>query len=216
MAHESVEKTMNGLTHAAKTLAEIFAKVRAKTRLLSPSVCPIVASVAKWPKPCCERFLRQAAQVWNSDLAVPVVSRLGSHANTGLPIAANMCWRAKANPCGGDVSGTAPAWSASLTALPAFARIQRFLGLQQQPLMLERKLRKKAVTPASVRVQILSSKHVKRDGGFRRFSNGRAPGRTHPGQGLASAQPVCLPVRQKLFAGCQSGCRRSTRWTIST
>ena len=162
MAHESVEKTMNGLTHAAKTLAEIFAKVRAKTRLLAPGVCPIVASVAKWPKPCCERFLRQAAQVWNSDLAVPVVSRLGSHANTGLPIAANMCWRAKANPCGGDVSGTAPVRSASLTALPAFARIQRFWSLQQRPLMPERKPRKKAVSAGGVRVQMSSVRHVKR------------------------------------------------------
>lgn len=147
MAHEPVEKTMNGLTHAAKNFSEIFSEVLAKTRLLAPGVCQTGAAAAKRPKPCCQRFLTQPAQVWNSDLAVPVVSRLGGHANIGRPTAADMRWQAKANPCGGDVSGTALASSASLTALPAFARIQRFWSLQQQPLMPERKPRKKSCLP---------------------------------------------------------------------
>ena len=158
MAHESVEKTMNGLIHAAKMLAEVLAK----TRLLASGVCPIVAAVAKQPKPCCQRFLTQPAQVWNSDLAVPVVRRLGGKAHIGRPIAAHMRWPARANPCGGDVASTAPVRSASLTALPAFARIQRFWSLQQRPLMPECKPRKKAVSAGGVRVQMSSVRHVKR------------------------------------------------------
>ena len=210
MAHEPVEKTMNGLTHAAKTFAEIFAEVPGKTRLLAPGVHPIEAAAAKRPKPCCQRFLTQPAQVWNSDLAVPVVSRLGGHANIGRPTAAGMCWRAKANPCGGDVSGTAPVRSASRTALPAFAHIQRFSSLQQQPLMLERKPRKKIVSAAGVRVQMLVGGHVKRNSGFRPFGDSRARCRTYQGQGLASVQALYQRVKQKPFAGCQSGCRGST------
>ena len=155
-------------------------------------------------------FFRQPAQVWNRDLAVPVVSRLGGNANIGRPIAADMRWRADANLCGSDLAGTAPTRPASLATVPAFARIQRFPSPQHGPLMPEPKLRKKAVPAAGVRVQMSSGGHVKRNGGFRRFGNSRAHCRTDQGQGLASAQVVYQRVKQKPFTGCQSGRRGPT------